>query len=87
MDEKRTGKRLSAASCRYLSEDELAERWSINKRTLQGHRQRGAKVGVDTLPFSYLGGCVRYRKRDIYAFERAGKRISTSDPGPDTTDA
>lgn len=87
MDEKRTGKRLSAASCRYLSEDELAERWGINKRTLQGHRQSGPKTGVDTLAFSYLGGCVRYRKRDIYAFERAGKRISTSDPGPDTTDA
>ena len=86
MDNSRTGK-LQANSCRYLSEDELAERWGINKRTLQGHRQSGSKDGVDTLAFSYLGGCVKYRKRDIYAYERAAKRRNTSDPGPGAADA
>ena len=82
MHEKLTGKRLPASLCRYLSEVELAQRWGLDVRTLQGHRQTG-----DGVPFNRLGGRVMYRKRDIYAYERAAKRISTSDPGPSASNA
>lgn len=74
---KSEGKKLDASACRYLSERELAERWNIDERTLQGHRQAG-----DGLPFYKLGGRVMYRKREIYDYERAAKRTSTSDSGP-----
>ena len=75
--EKTEPKSRDASACRYLSEKELAERWNIDETTLQGHRQTG--VG---LPFYKLGGRVMYRKREIYAYERAGRRTSTSDSGP-----
>ena len=76
--EKTERKKLDASACRYLSEKELAERWNIDERTLQGHRQTG-----DGLPFYKLGGRVMYRKREIYDYERAARRTSTSDSGPE----
>ena len=69
--------RLLASACRYLTEKELASRWNQSERTLQGHRQHGTGI-----PFYTLNGRIMYRKREIYAHERAMKRISTSDPGP-----
>lgn len=74
--EKAERKRL-AMLCKYLSEEQLAQRWNLNIRTLQGHRQTG-----DGLPFYKLGGRVMYRKREIYDYERAARRTSTSDSGP-----
>ena len=70
--------RPPASECRFLNEQELARRWRVDVRTLQSHRQTGGFI-----PYHVLGGAVRYRKRDIYAYERANKRLSTSDMGPE----
>lgn len=69
-------KKLAASACRFFSEKQLAERWNIDERTLQGHRQTGEGV-----PFYKLGGRVMYRKREIYDYERAAQRKSTSHDG------
>lgn len=70
-------KKLAASACRFFSEKQLAERWNIDERTLQGHRQKGGG-----LAFYKLKGRVLYRKREIYAYERASRRGSTSEDGP-----
>jgi predicted DNA-binding transcriptional regulator AlpA len=62
---------------RRLTEREVAERFGLSRRTLQQWRIRG--VGPKYLK---LGASVRYALDDIEAFERAGARDHTSDPGP-----
>lgn len=56
-----------------LTEDQVAARWSISKKTLQNNRSRG--VG---LRFVKLGErSVRYRLSDVIAFEVAHAATST----------
>jgi hypothetical protein len=49
---------------RVLTESELARRWQVSKKTLQGWRAKG--IGPT---FLKLGRCVRYPLRNIEAAE------------------
>ncbi|MEV8466625.1 helix-turn-helix domain-containing protein [Fluviibacterium sp. DFM31] len=49
---------------RFVSERALARHWGVSRRTLQRWR-----AAADGPPFSIIGGSVRYRMRDILAFE------------------
>jgi hypothetical protein len=60
-----------------LNEKQAAERLSLSFRTLQRWRVSG-----DGPKFRKLGTAVRYDERDLDAFSEAGRRTSTSDPGP-----
>lgn len=46
----------------YLNQAELAARWRISPRTLERWRGRG-------VAFIKVGGSVRYRLKDVEAFE------------------
>ncbi len=59
---------------RHLSQQELAERWGINGRTLEGWRSRG--IGPD---FLKLGGRVVYRIADVHEYESKCLRKSTGE--------
>ena len=54
----------SMKGLQFLRERELAERWKISRRTLQRWRAEG--FGPAYIP---IGGAIRYRIRDIEAFE------------------
>lgn len=70
-----TSKKMSPSSRRFLTERELAKRWNISVRTLQKKRYAGGGC-----PFhKFDDGSVRYRLRDIRAYERSARRRSTSD--------
>lgn len=56
----------------YLTEDQLAERWGVSKRTLQGHRYRDKGRPLQAMsgpPWISIGGAVRYSLSDIKAYE------------------
>ncbi len=56
----------------YLIEDELADRWNVSKRTLQGHRYRDKGQPLQAMsgpPWVFIGGAVRYRLCDVAAYE------------------
>jgi hypothetical protein len=56
----------------YFTEDQLAERWGVSKRTLQGHRYRDKGRALEAMsgpPWVSIGGAVRYRLCDITAYE------------------
>lgn len=58
----------------FLKEMDLARRWGLSVRTIQGHRFRGE--GPPHVKLS--GGAVRYRLEDVEAYERRqlrGERI------------
>ena len=58
------------SSDQFLTEDQVAARWSISKKTLQNNRVRG--LG---LPYVKLGTrSVRYRLSDVVAFECANAK-------------
>jgi hypothetical protein len=58
----------------YLNQRELADRWRLSPRTLEGWRSR--KVGPD---FYKTSGRVTYALEDVLAFER--RRRSEIDNG------
>ena len=56
----------------YLTEDQLADRWNVSKRTLQGHRYRDKGQPLAAMsgpPWVSIGGSVRYRLCDVAAYE------------------
>lgn len=56
----------------YLTEDELAERWCVSNRTLQGQRYRDKGRPIEMMsgpPWVMIGGAIRYRLCDIVAYE------------------
>ena len=57
----------------HLRQRDLAERWGIDERTLEGHRYRG--IGA---PYLKISGRVVYRLADIEAFEEANLHLSFS---------
>lgn len=62
---------------RYFDEKSVAKRLGVSVKTLQAWRDRGQT----DLPFHKFGSLVRYRLRDIVAYEKAARRLSTSDMG------
>lgn len=62
---------------RFLSTSDLARRWGVSVRTLEGWRLR--RLGP---PFVRLNRLIVYRLSDILAFEQAGRTDPrASDPG------
>lgn len=59
---------------RFFDERWLATRWGVSVKKLQADRAKG--VGVK---FTKLGDAVRYRLRDVVAFEKANTRTNTID--------
>ena len=57
-----------------LNENQLAERWGVSVRTLQAARVKGGGV-----PFIRIGRSVRYRMKDVLAYEQAHLRTNTSE--------
>jgi hypothetical protein len=53
----------------YLDQNQLADRWGISPRSLE--RWRWQRVGPNYLK---IGNKVRYRERDIAAYEQANLR-------------
>lgn len=62
-------KELPPESRRYLNEKQLARRWQLTEKTLQTHRNKS--VGC---PWTTIEGSIRYRLRDVYAYEQAHRR-------------
>ena len=53
-----------------IRERELAERWRISRRTLQRWRAEGAGPA-----YIQIGGAVRYRLEDVFAFEQKKRHL------------
>ena len=62
---------------KYLTQNDIAERWAISPRTLERWRWLG--IGPRYLK---IRGRVRYRQADIDAYEAEQVRGSTSAPAP-----
>lgn len=61
---------------KLLTEDDLAARWGITKRTLRQYRKDGKAP-----PYIVLGSNVRrYRIEDVVAFEEARARTDKGGP-------
>jgi hypothetical protein len=60
-------------SVRHLNQNQLAERWNISPRTLEGWRSRG-----DGVVFLKIGGRVAYRLEDIERYETQQLRANTA---------
>ena len=65
-------------SLTLLNEHEAA-RW-LNRKAATRRRWRWGGKGP---PFIKIGAAVRYDPADLSAFIEAGRRTSTSDPGPE----
>ncbi len=63
---------------RLMTRPEAAEYLRLSHKTLA----RWAWAGKGP-PFIKIGGAVRYDPTDLTAFIEAGRRTSTSDPGPE----
>ena len=72
----RYGEKLD--SRRFMTTGEAAQYLSISKRTLETWRRVGGGP-----PFSRLGRLCRYAIDDLDEWAAAGRRTSTSDPGPE----
>ncbi|GAG36690.1 unnamed protein product [marine sediment metagenome] len=62
---------------KFLSTTQASEFLSISPRTLERSRLDG-----DGPPYTKLGRLCRYSIDELEAWAAAGRRISTSDPGP-----
>ena len=60
-----------------FNQQQAAEFLGVSPRTLEGWRQRGGGP-----VFHKLGSRVTYEESDLLVFKSAGRRTSTSDPGP-----
>ena len=65
-------------TCRLFKESEAAQILSIKVSTLRRWRWAG-KPPI----FRKINGAVRYEAADLAALIEAGRRTSTSDPGPE----
>ena len=63
---------------RLLTENEVADVLHVEPTTLRRWRWAGSGPA-----FVKVGNAVRYDPDDVSAFIEAGRRISTSDPGPE----
>ncbi|MCC6642738.1 MAG: helix-turn-helix domain-containing protein [Deltaproteobacteria bacterium] len=63
--------------CQYLTTIEAAARLGLQPRTLERWRWSGQGPA-----YHRLGGAVRYLADDLADWAAAGRRRSTSDPGP-----
>jgi len=70
--------RISPSKRRFLTERQLARRWNMSMRTLQKKRCQGGGC-----VYHKLDGRVRYRLRDIIAYERSARRVPQC--GPDVS--
>jgi hypothetical protein len=70
------GKHTNSDLDYLLDEHAVAERQGRSVKTLRNQRVTG-----DGIPFLKLGRLVRYRLRDVVAWEASRIRSSTSDPG------
>jgi len=59
---------------RFIDEKQLAERWSLERKTLQKYRYSGQGP-----TFYRIGGSVRYAMSDILSFEEASKEAISDD--------
>ena len=66
--------RKKSGAPRFLTEEQLADRWNVSKRTLQKKRYQGGGC----IFYKFDGGAVRYRLRDVQAYEKGAVRRSTS---------
>jgi hypothetical protein len=57
----------------FLTERDLAYRWSITAKKLQADRLKGGGC-----PFHRFGRCIRYRLTDVEAYEAANTFTSTT---------
>jgi hypothetical protein len=62
-------------SVRHLNQNQLAERWNLSPRTLEGWRWRGWGP-----VYLKLGGRIAYRLEDIESFEATHRHINTTGP-------
>jgi len=70
---------LTEAPPKLLKEGEAAAILNVEVATLRRWRW----AGKPDLPFHKIGSAVRYDLADLAAFIEAGRRVSTSDPGPE----
>lgn len=63
------GDEFYGAAERVLSERELAQRWSLSRRTLQRWRAAGSEPA-----WIVIGGSIRYRVGDVLAYEERQRR-------------
>jgi len=59
--------------CQAFTEEQVAKRWSLSRKTLQAWRLNGGGP-----KFVKMGKSVRYLGADLTAFEEANKKASTS---------
>jgi predicted site-specific integrase-resolvase len=64
-------------SIRHLDQNQLAERWNISPRTLEGWRSRG-----EGPVYLKLGGRVSYRLEDVEKYEARRLHANTTGPLP-----
>ena len=57
----------------WLTQEQLADRWQVSVRTIEGWRLTGRGCA-----YSKFGPLVRYQLEDVEAFEQARKRQDTS---------
>lgn len=60
-------------SSQAFTEEQVAKRWSVSRKTLQAWRLNGGGPS-----FVKMGKSVRYLSADLAAFEEANKKSSTS---------
>jgi hypothetical protein len=64
-----------------VAEESLAERWNLSRSKLRNDRWAGRSI-----PFLRIGRSVRYRLRDIEAYENARRVVQGIDSAPTATD-
>ena len=69
---------IQVSQPRLINEHEAAEYLAMRVATLR--RWRWSGMGP---PYCKIGAAVRYDPADLNAFIEAGRRNSTSDPGPE----
>lgn len=67
-----------------ISTAEAAKLLALSPATLATRRVRPDPIRLP-LPYVKIGKVVRYRRGDVLALIEAGRRLSTSDPGPSPT--
>lgn len=66
-------KEVNHSSQRAFTEEQVAKRWSVSRKTLQAWRFNGGGPA-----FIKMGKSVRYLDADLTAYEQANKKASTS---------
>ena len=66
-----------------IDTNEAARLIGLSPATLESKRVR---PNGSPITFYRIGRTIRYRRRDIFKIIEAGRRLSTSDPGPAAAD-